>query len=118
MSSDASPRVASEVLFENDRIRVWDLRLGPDEEVSLHRHESDYAFICVTPGRVTVLRAGKEPETTEVDDGYVEFTEVGRGIEHTLRNTGTTEYREILIELKGPSASPEPREPQDNGRSR
>jgi hypothetical protein len=118
MSSNASPLVGSEVLFENDRIRVWDLRLGPGEEVNLHRHENDYAFVCVTPGRVTVLRDGRDAETTEVDDGYVEYTEVGQGIEHTLRNTGGNEYREILIELKGPSASPEPQDPEDNGRSR
>src|SRR3712207_4382272 len=92
MSDDASPRGGSEVLFENDRIRVWDLRLRPGEEVPRHRHENDYLFVCVTRGRVTVLADGKEPETSELEDGYVEYTEVGRGIEHTLRNTSQEEY--------------------------
>jgi hypothetical protein len=44
----------------------------------------------------------------------VEYTEVGKGIVHRLENSGDSEHWEILVELKGPSRSPIPREPETN----
>lgn len=40
-----SPAVGTQLLFENERVRVWDLRLAPGESTGLHRHEHDYLYI-------------------------------------------------------------------------
>ena len=37
--------VANHFLFENDRVRVWDLRFGPGEKSKLHTHALDYMLI-------------------------------------------------------------------------
>jgi hypothetical protein len=39
---------------------------------------------------------------------------VGRGIDHKVRNVGTSEHREVLVELKGPSHSVEAQKPETN----
>ena len=52
------------------------------------------------------------PTTT----GFVQYTEVGSGIEHRIRNRGDALHRQIILEFKGPSWSAEPRTPQSNGR--
>jgi quercetin dioxygenase-like cupin family protein len=116
VSSQPSRSMGTELLFENDRIRVWDLVLEPGQELSLHHHESDYVFVVLTAGRFTVLKQDGESETMECGDGLVEYTEVGPGVIHGLRNSGQQRYREIIVELKGPSRAATPREAEDNGR--
>jgi len=34
--------VATRLLFENERVKVWEMRLGPGESSDLHRHALDY----------------------------------------------------------------------------
>ena len=44
-------RVGTRLLSETDRVRVWEIRLGPGERIGFHRHVLDYFWIAVTPGR-------------------------------------------------------------------
>ena len=118
MSDQVSEQVGSEVLFENDRVRVWSLTLQPGEASPRHRHARDYVFVHVTPGTVEVHQEGQEPSVEECDAGFVEYTEVGSGIVHHIVNRGNAPLHEILVELKGPSRASTPQEPQTNGRSR
>ena len=118
MDDAHSHAVGTAVLFENDRLRVWDLVLQPSEASAVHRHTADYVFVCTTPGRITFLAEGQPPTTTDYDDGFVQYTAVGPGITHQIRNVGEQVYREILIELKGPSVARSPQPSEDNGRSR
>ena len=37
-----SEDIGTKLLFENDRVRVWDLALAPGESTGMHRHENDY----------------------------------------------------------------------------
>ena len=38
---EVSRNVGSELLFENDRVRVWSMTLAPGESCEYHRHEND-----------------------------------------------------------------------------
>ena len=97
--------VGTTVLFENDRVRVWELALAPGESSDTHEHEHDYLLVQLEGDKIT---GDFEPDTHgeyppgpvegDVAPGNVFFTTKG-GIE-TARNTGTKPYREILIELK------------------
>jgi beta-alanine degradation protein BauB len=113
-----SDGIGTELLFENDRVRVWDLRLQPGEASPTHRHRGDYLFVQVTPSTVEAHEGGEAPSLTECDDGFVQYTEVGPGIVHRIVNRADLPFREILVEFKGPSRVAAPREPQTNGRSR
>jgi len=95
--------VGSKKIFENDRVRVWELRLSPGEESPVHRHDHDHLLIQVAGDRIAVV---PEPDTqsrykeymeADVRPGEVVF--VRRGGVETARNVGEAPYREIIVEL-------------------
>ena len=96
--------VGTRLLFENDRVRAWELRLAPGEESAAHRHELDHLLIQVSGDRVAVI---PEPDS---EGPYREYLEadvipgatvfVRRGGIETARNIGTQPYSEVIIELK------------------
>jgi hypothetical protein len=102
------------VLFENDRVRVWEMRLAPGEASERHIHENDYLFVCLSEADLTLYPEDGPPEASHAKPLGVEYTEVGKGLTHRLKNTGKSQHWEILVELKGPSRSAEPREPESN----
>lgn len=106
-----------ELLFENDRVRVWDMPLAPGEESHVHKHLLDFVFIYIGPSRTTAFRDGKITNFV-CEDGYVQYNTVGdRGLEpHKVKNAGDEPHRQIIVEIKGPSAAHETQPPQDNGR--
>jgi hypothetical protein len=96
--------IGTGVLFENDRVRIWELRLGPGEKSDVHQHELDHILVLVSGDRIAVE---PEPDTggpykqfleAEVTPGAAVYVKRG-GIE-TAVNTGTEPYVEIIIELK------------------
>jgi hypothetical protein len=96
--------VATKLLFENERVRIWEMRLGAGEEGAVHRHDLDYVLVQIEGDRMAVVpepdSGGSYLEYLEADvfPGNTIFIERG-GIE-TARNVGKRAYREILIELK------------------
>lgn len=96
--------VGTRMLFENDRVRVWELELEPGEDSAVHRHELDHLLIQLSGDKVAVI---PEPDT---EGPYRDFLEadvipgmtvfVRRGGVETARNTGSQPYREIIVELK------------------
>ena len=52
--------VGSNVVYEDDDVRVWQLKLGPGEESPVHRHELDHLLIQVRGDRIAVI---PEPDT-------------------------------------------------------
>ena len=96
--------VATRLLFENDRVRVWEMNLGPGERSATHRHDLDYVLVQLEGDRIA---ADFEPESAGAHKGHVEGTVelgktrfIGRGGVETAVNVGERRYREILIELK------------------
>ena len=96
--------VGTRLLFENERVKAWELRLAPGEDSPPHRHELDHLLIQLSGDRVAVI---PEPDTegpyqdyleAEVSPGMTVF--VRRGGVETARNIGREPYREIIIELK------------------
>ena len=94
--------VATRLLFEDDRVRIWELKLAPGEASDLHRHELDYVLVVLEGDCIAALPQGPER------DPYVarippEGTTVAmrRGRTEWAVNVGERTYREIVIELKG-----------------
>ncbi|WP_420638139.1 hypothetical protein [Candidatus Poriferisocius sp.] len=96
--------VATTLLMENDRVRIWEMRLEPGERSDLHRHDHDYVLVQVAGDKI----AGDfEPDTAGEFSGLVEGEVVpgqamfiAKGGIETAVNTGTEPYYEILVELK------------------
>jgi hypothetical protein len=98
MQNQISTEIGTELLFENDRIRVWQMVLQPGEESPHHRHEADYVFVYTTPSRITAFLEGQEPSTSDFDDGFVQYwqcrtsSDTGRD-QRTERRPSTTAAR-------------------------
>jgi hypothetical protein len=96
--------VGTKVVFENDRVRVWVLRLAPGERSSTHRHELDHLLIQIGGDRIAVEpepdTAGpyREPFAADVVPGLV--VHVPRGGVETAVNVGEVDYYEVIVELK------------------
>ena len=55
--------VGTKLLFENDRVKVWEMSLAPGEESDVHRHELDYVMVQVGGDRFTeVVSENARPE--------------------------------------------------------
>ena len=101
--SDLAP-VATEVLYEDDEIRIWDQRLEPGEHLPKHLHECDYVLIDI---RGEKLEADILPGSFGEHEGHFELITkrgktyyVKKGGLEVADNTGGTPYRGILIEYK------------------
>jgi hypothetical protein len=96
--------IGSKVVFEDDRVRVWILKLAPGDESPSHQHHLDHLLIQVLGDRIAVV---PEPDSTSPFKEYLEadvvpgaVTFVPRGGIETARNVGQEPYREIIVELK------------------
>src|SRR5438132_1605619 len=45
------------VMFENDRVRVWDFKVEPGKSKGWHRHELPYVIIPMTDGEIELESA-------------------------------------------------------------
>jgi hypothetical protein len=96
--------VGTKIVYEDERVRVWVLKLEPGERSPVHRHDVDHLLIQVHGDRIAVE---PEPDTqspykeyfaADVIPGIVTFVPAG-GIE-TAVNCGDQPYREVIVELK------------------
>lgn len=94
--------VGSEVLYEDDDVKIWELAMEPGEWSDLHHHEHDY-FLVIDSGD---LVAGVMPEGGPMDwfVGKVppqgNTVRVPKGNTEWAYNVGEKRYHEVLIELK------------------
>jgi quercetin dioxygenase-like cupin family protein len=89
--------VGTKLVFENERVKVWEFTLAPGESIDPHTHERDYFFYPIDGGTLEVTRQGRVERRT-LEAGRVYWRE--RGDTHGARNVGPARYHEILVELK------------------
>jgi len=94
--------VADHVLFEDDQVRIWEMKLEPGEASDLHHHEHNYYLVIFSGDLV----AGIPPKDNPMDPFVGKVPAKGNtvpvpkgGTEWAL-NVGKQTYHEILIELK------------------
>jgi quercetin dioxygenase-like cupin family protein len=91
--------VGTSVVFENERVRVWEVVLEPGQTQSWHLHDHPYLIVAIegAKNRMDFLDGG-EPREVHETPGRVVYREAGRT--HMLTNHGTTRYVNRLVELK------------------
>ena len=96
--------IATRLLFENERVRIWEMRMPPGELGPPHRHELDHVLVQIAGDRMAVVpepdSRGPYPEYLEADVVPGQFFYVTRGGVERAKNVGRETYHEILIELK------------------
>jgi hypothetical protein len=91
-AANPNPCVGSTLLSENERTRVWIIRLAPGERFGFHRHVLDYFWTSVTGGR------GRQ----HVSDGTtVEYTYAPGETRHETYGSGQFKVHDLEISVTG-----------------
>jgi hypothetical protein len=93
-------QVGTAVLFENERVRVWDLTVEPGARIPFHSHTTSYFFTCVEGGSMINRFPDGNQVTLDMDDDATWFSTIDAEPEiHDLENVGTARVRFITVEL-------------------
>lgn len=93
------------VLFENDRVRVIDLRLGPGDTVPLHTHRWATVNYVISPSDFRSfdsdgnLKVDSRAANLAQSEGSVFYQPAFPPL-HSVENIGDEEMRGIAVELK------------------
>jgi uncharacterized protein (DUF1330 family) len=96
--------IGSKLLFEDEDIRIWELRLAPGEVSAPHRHTCDYVIVDVTGDKIAAKSVpGYASEFGDyieapVEQGHTVF--LNQGSVETAVNVGEEPYRNVLVEFK------------------
>ena len=90
--------IASVVLFENEKVKIWNLIVEPGEASEWHFHEREYVTVVVEGAGLRV----------EFEDGTIEertynpgnWRYHGKHQVHRVVNNTDQRYKNVLIELK------------------
>jgi mannose-6-phosphate isomerase-like protein (cupin superfamily) len=101
--ASSNHQIGTSLRLENDRVRVFELRLAPGERGPFHVHDATYLWTVVDAGRglqrfadgTFVVRDYAEGETSYLRPSSTE------PLIHDLENVGDTVLRFITVELKG-----------------
>ncbi len=94
--------VADHVLFEDDNVRIWEMKLQPGEASDLHHHEHDYYLVIFSGDLVAGVTPDGSPVPSFVGKVPANGNTVGvpKGGTEWAYNVGKEVYHEVLIELK------------------
>ncbi|MEM7468444.1 MAG: cupin domain-containing protein [Pseudomonadota bacterium] len=106
--------VGTTVVFEDEKIKVWEFELEPGEETPVHTHEHEYIFYVLDGTTLQVFDENKNDlGTLELNDGDVVALHLDKDelvlrddpsyripATHSAKNVGPGRYREMLIETK------------------
>lgn len=84
------------ILLENDRVRVQEHYLKPGQKIAMHSHP-DKVIYAINDWKV---RETYPDGTSRVVEGKAGTASWGTAKTHAVENIGTTEVRNIVIELK------------------
>lgn len=90
--------VGTKLIFENERVKVWEFALGSGEAIEAHTHEHDYFFYPIEGSTLEVRRANGRVDLVTLEAGRVYYRD--RGDTHSAKNVGASRYHEVLVELK------------------
>jgi hypothetical protein len=109
-AKNPNPCVGTQLLSENERSRVWIIRLAPGERIGFHRHVLDYFWTSVNGGHGRQhLQDGTTVEFTYTP-GETRHETYGAGEckVHDLQNLGDKEMIFMTIEFLQSANKPLP----------
>ena len=102
--ADLGP-IATRVLYEDDRVRIWDQVIEPGGTTGPHHHALPYALVTVEGASLEVVPVpghpamhGEDPIAVTLEDRTADILPEG-AVEEAM-NTDDRTYRAILVEFK------------------
>ncbi len=95
----ANNPIGTEMVFEDEHVRIWRIDLQPGEVAALHTHILDYTTVVVEGSIVERPNGDGTVDRIEVKPG--DFMRWHQGTQtHSLRNIGPGRFRNVIIEMK------------------
>ena len=91
--------IGQKILFENDLVRVWEIRLEPGETIDFHIHHHPYLVVSLGGGENEIETIFGRKITTHEPIGSFVFIDEMREV-HRLTNKADVAYYSRLIEMK------------------
>lgn len=109
-AKNPNPCVGSMLLSENEKLRVWMIKLAPGERIGFHRHVLDYFWTSVNGGRGRQhVHDGSTVEYTyQPGETRHETYAAGEFKVHDLTNIGDTDMIFMTVETKQSANKPLP----------
>ena len=86
-------------VFENERVRAFEVTLEPGQSTSMHTHALPGLAIALTPGDLEVITQGKnKPDRLNLPLGDLRWR--AGAVTHTIKNVGKSRFEAVDIELK------------------
>src|SRR5262245_57211512 len=89
------------LVLEDKYIRAFAVSVAPKETSLVHRHGHDYLSVSLGDAQIINARAGAAPAPANFKDGDVRFS--AAPVVHAVTDTGDAPFRNITIELLGPT---------------
>ena len=108
--ADRNGCVGTELVSEDERVRVWTIRLKPGERIGFHKHVLDYFWTALNAGRARSNHADGSTYETEYYPGETQHARYGAGEFkiHDLENIGDTDLLFSTVEFKDSANAPLP----------
>lgn len=95
----AAVKYSSQVVFENERVRVKDVTFPAGVlDTGMHTHDLAHVGVILTDGQLVFTEKDGKKETASFTSGSVGFR--GPDATHMVANPGTRPMRVIEVELK------------------
>jgi beta-alanine degradation protein BauB len=93
--------IGTTLLGENDRVRIWEIKLAPGERHPFHCHRTSYYWVAHTDARIRATFLDGTVHDYEHRAGEVTYVEIPAGEQdvHDLANTGDTTLVTTTVEL-------------------
>ena len=91
--------IGTSLLFEDERVRIWEIVLEPGQEAPAHTHLLDYTTVTIEGATLERLNGDGTIDRSEAVPGRV-LRWYQSTPTHGLRNVGTTRFRNVIVELK------------------
>lgn len=93
---EAGPNIYSKQ-FENDRVCVSEIKFNPGDKIAMHTHIYDHFVYVLEPGQLTLSYPDGKTSVVNGTAGQVLWIVKES---HAAKNTGTTVFRALVVELK------------------
>jgi hypothetical protein len=98
--------IGDKILFENEHIRMWEIRLEPGRTLEFHIHYHPYLVVSLGGGENEIETIFGKKISTEEPIGSFVFIDDMRAV-HRLTNKANVTYFSRLIEMKSVTWSAE-----------
>ncbi len=90
--------LGDKILFENEYVRIWSVKLDPGERQAWHKHDLPYVIVPMTDGKIEIESVDGKIVRPDDKSGKAIWRDPGEI--HDLRNLGDAVYKNVLVEIK------------------